>query len=311
VEPEPIIETEELIRRFGDFTAIDRVTFSVRQGEIFGFLGANGAGKSTTIRILCGLLAPSAGRARVNGLDVSREPEAVKRSIGYMSQKFSLYLDLSAEENLAFFGGAYGLPPRVVRERAGELLSRVGLAQRREELTGRLPGGLRQRLALAAAMVHHPRILFLDEPTSGVDPRARQVFWSLIRQAARDGVTVFVTTHALDEAEYCDRIGLMADGRLRALDTPEGLKRRYLPGETFVIEGAPPRAAETLSALPGVLRVDSAGAAWRLRAETGRYDAEGLAERLGRGPVRVEPGEPTLEDVFLEVVSGAAQGENA
>lgn len=301
--PDAVIEVDGLTRRFGDFIAVDRVSFSVRAGEIFGFLGANGAGKSTTIRILCGLLAPSAGRARVAGVDVARDPEAVKRLIGYMSQKFSLYLDLTAEENLEFFGGAYGLGRRALRERGRELLARVGLLERSAEVTGRLPGGMRQRLALAAAMLHRPRILFLDEPTSGVDPRARQTFWALIREMAGEGVTVFVTTHAMDEAEACDRIGLMADGRLQALDTPAGLKRSFLPGEMFHIELAPAQSIDALTAQPGVLRLESAGAAYRLRAEAGRFDPEALRVLLGTSAIRVERAEPDLEDVFLEIAS--------
>ncbi|NMB74230.1 MAG: ABC transporter ATP-binding protein [Myxococcales bacterium] len=306
--PEAVIEVAGLTRRFGSFTAVQQVSFSVRAGEIFGFLGANGAGKSTTIRILCGLLAPSEGHACVAGIDVARDPEAVKRSIGYMSQKFSLYLDLTAEENLEFFGGAYGLGRRALRQRGRELLARVGLRERSAEITGRLPGGMRQRLALAAAMLHRPRILFLDEPTSGVDPRARQSFWALIREAAREGVTVFVTTHAMDEAEFCDRIGLMADGRLRALDTPDGLKRSFLPGEMFHLELSPDRSIDALASQPGVLRIESAGAAYRLRVEAGRFDPEKLRALLGPAAVRVERVEPDLEDVFLEVVT-QARGE--
>jgi len=233
----PAIVVRDLTRRFGDFTAVDRVSFEVGQGEIFGYLGANGAGKSTTIRMLIGLLVPSAGQASVAGHDVASAPDRVKASIGYMSQRFSLYLDLPVEENLLFFGAAYGLAGRALRRRAGELLERVGLDAQHDATTGDLPGGQRQRLALACALLHQPGIVFLDEPTAGVDPVARRAFWDLIRELARGGTTVFVTTHYLDEAEYCRRIGLMVDGRLVALDTPAGLKRAWVPDRVLVARG--------------------------------------------------------------------------
>jgi ABC-2 type transport system ATP-binding protein len=224
-----IITVEGLRRRFGHFEAVRGVSFTVERGEIFGFLGANGAGKSTTIRILCGLLAPSAGRAIVAGHDVAHDPTAVRRSVGYMSQRFSLYPDLTAAENLDFFGGAYGLPRRARRARAAELLGEVGLDPGDRRVTGAMPGGLRQRVALAAALLHRPPIVFLDEPTAGVDPEARRNFWRIIRGLAQAGTTVFVTTHYMDEAEYCERIGLMADGELVALDTPAALERTWVP----------------------------------------------------------------------------------
>jgi ABC-2 type transport system ATP-binding protein len=218
-----------LRRRFGDFEAVRGVSFTVERGEIFGYLGANGAGKSTTIRILCGLLAPSAGRAIVAGHDVAHDAGAVRRAVGYMSQRFSLYPDLTALENLDFFGGAYGLPRAARRARARELLGDVGLDPDTRAVTGAMPGGIRQRVALAAALIHAPRIVFLDEPTAGVDPEARRNFWRIIRRVADGGTTVFVTTHYMDEAEYCARVGLMADGELVALDTPAALKQRFVP----------------------------------------------------------------------------------
>ncbi len=223
------IEAQELSRRFGPFCAVDRVSFAILRGEIFGFLGANGAGKSTTIRMLTGLLDASSGTARIAGHDVHSERAAVKALIGYMSQKFSLYLDLPAWENVLFFGRAYGLSRRELTERGSALFAATGLTGLETATTSALPGGQRQRLALSCALLHRPEVVFLDEPTSGVDPIARRSFWQLIRSIAREGTTVFVTTHYLDEAEYCDRIGLMAAGRLVALDTCEALKERYAP----------------------------------------------------------------------------------
>jgi len=223
------IEAEELSRSFGDFCAVDRVSFRIENGEIFGFLGANGAGKSTTIRMLTGLLDATAGAARIAGHDVRADRQQVKSLIGYMSQRFSLYLDLPAWENVLFFGRAYGLSRPQVRERGSQLFAATGLTGLEDTATSTLPGGTRQRLALACALLHRPRVVFLDEPTAGVDHIARRWFWRLIRSLAAEGTTAFVTTHYLDEAEYCDRIGLMAEGRLVALDTPEALKRRYAP----------------------------------------------------------------------------------
>ena len=304
------IEVRGLTRRFGDFTAVDRVSFEVEQGEIFGYLGANGAGKSTTIRMLIGLLAPSGGEATVAGHDVATAPDRVKESIGYMSQKFSLYLDLPVEENLLFFGAAYGLTGQALRSRAGELLERVGLTAQHGATTGDLPGGLRQRLALASALVHRPGVVFLDEPTAGVDPVARRAFWDLIRELARGGTTVFVTTHYLDEAEYCRRIGLMVDGRLVALDTPAGLKRTWVPDRVLVARGRGLAAAGArLCGTAGVRAVAPFGAALHLRVDPALLDGAGVAAALrgaGAEAVEVEDAEPTLEDVFLAVVDRGA-----
>jgi ABC-2 type transport system ATP-binding protein len=218
------VEIRELVKRFGDFVAVDHVSLTVGKGEIFGFLGPNGAGKSTTIRILCGLLAPTGGSAMVNGFDVAGDPEAVKRSIGYMSQKFSLYDDLTVEENLDFFCGIYGVPRGRREERKSFALEMAGLTEKRGSMTRLLAGGWKQRLALGAAILHEPPVLFLDEPTSGVDPMARRAFWDLIDQLAAEGRTVFVTTHYMEEAEYCHRLALLYKGKAIAMDSPRVLK---------------------------------------------------------------------------------------
>jgi ABC-2 type transport system ATP-binding protein len=307
---EPSIQAVHLSRHFGKFQAVNDVSFSVQPGEIFGYLGANGAGKSTTIRMLCGLLAPTGGEARVAGVDVKADPESVKASIGYMSQKFSLYLDLPARDNLDFFGGAYGLHGRQLAQRADEVLAICDLTEQQNAITGSLPGGMRQRLALGCAIVHRPAVLFLDEPTAGVDPVARRLFWRFIRQLSRQGTTIFVTTHYLDEAEYCARIGLMVDGRLVALDTPAALKRRFVPGRILLARGQNLlAAANALRARPGVLAVEPFGAGLHLQV-TGDWSVDSVASALGQAgaqAVQVESGEPTLEDVFLAVVARPAQ----
>ena len=315
MNPGHSIEAEHLSRRFGDFVAVDDVSFHVEKGEIFGYLGANGAGKSTTIRMLIGLLAPSGGRATVAGHDVGADPEGVKGAIGYMSQKFSLYLDLPVKENLRFFGGAYGLWGAGLARRTDAVLERTGLTGQRDAITGSLPGGIRQRLALGSAILHRPSIVFLDEPTAGVDPEARRSFWRLIRELSRGGTTVFVTTHYLDEAEYCRRIGLMVDGRLVALDTPASLKRTWVPDRVLTVRGrglGP--ATEGLRALPGVRAAEPFGAALHVRVDPAAWDREGVlraVEARGGSAVVVEEVEPSLEDVFLAVAgrSEAARGE--
>lgn len=297
-----VIESRDLSRRFGSFTAVDAVTFDVREGEIFGYLGANGAGKSTTIRMLCGLLMPSDGRATVNGIDVVADPEGVKQSIGYMSQKFSLYLDLRVRENLEFFGGAYGLPSRRLADRIATCLARVGLEDEGETRTGDLAGGTRQRVALASALLHEPKILFLDEPTAGVDPEARRRFWSLIRDLAAAGTTIFVTTHYMDEAENCDRVGLMVDGKLVALDEPDKLKKTHVPGELLRVEGAGVRSAlKSLTNAVGVIEAHPFGAGLHVRFDP---VATNQARLMGALPdtLTATPIAPTLEDVFLAVV---------
>ena len=234
---EHAVEVKGVVKRFGDFVAVDHVTLSVAKGEIFGFLGPNGAGKSTTIRILCGLLAPTEGTASVNGFDVGSEPEQVKRSIGYMSQKFSLYDDLTVEENLNFFCGIYGVAKDLREERKAYALRMAGLERKRVVLTRLRAGGWKQRLALGAAILHDPPVLFLDEPTSGVDPIARRAFWDLIDQLSQAGRTIFVTTHYMDEAEYCHRIALLYKGKAVAMDSPRVLKQQMGVGsmeEVFI-----------------------------------------------------------------------------
>jgi len=309
----PAILARGLTRRFGTFTAVDGVSFEVERGEIFGYLGANGAGKSTTIRMLTGLLAPTSGRAEVAGHDVGADPRAVKSSIGYMSQRFSLYLDLPVEENLLFFGGAYGLSGGALRTRAAEVLEATGLTGLGGATTGELPGGIRQRLALACAILHRPSIVFLDEPTAGVDPVARRSFWRLIRELAAGGTTVFVTTHTLDEAENCRRIGLMVDGRLVALDTPAALKRAWVPDRVLVVRGVDlGRAAAALGAREGVRNVAPFGAGLHLRVDPRRWTGVQVAEALrdaGAREVRVDEAEPSLEDVFLAVVERGGRRE--
>jgi ABC-2 type transport system ATP-binding protein len=224
-EREHIIEVKEMVKKFGSFTANDRLTFHVERGEIFGFLGANGAGKTTAIRILCGLSYPTSGEIRVAGYDVYRERERIKRKIGYMSQKFSLYEDLTVSENIHLYAGIYGLGRKQIRSREEQLLDRLGLNHIRNRLIGDIPLGWKQKLAFSVAIFHQPDIVFLDEPTGGVDPITRRQFWEMIHDATREGITVFVTTHYMDEAEYCDRVSIMVDGRIDALDTPAALKK--------------------------------------------------------------------------------------
>jgi len=220
----PVIKTERLTKRFGDFVATDEITFEVHEGEIFGFLGANGAGKTTAMRMLCGLSAPSSGTATVAGFDIYRQTEQIKRHIGYMSQKFSLYEDLTVLENIRFFGGIYGLSKPQLRLKSETLVERLGLQSEAKKLVGELPLGWKQKLAFSVSILHDPKIVFLDEPTGGVDPVTRRQFWTLIYEAASRGITVFVTTHYMDEAEYCNRISIMVDGRIEALGTPRQLK---------------------------------------------------------------------------------------
>ncbi len=227
MENENVIIAENLTKRFGDFVATDHISFTVSRGEIFGFLGANGAGKTTAMRMLCGLSLPSEGSALVAGYDVCVQPEQVKRHIGYMSQKFSLYDDLTVAENMRLFGGIYGMGRRRIADKTASMLGELGLAHERNSLVGSLPLGWKQKLAFALAIFHEPEIVFLDEPTGGVDPVTRRRFWEQIYQAADRGITVFVTTHYMDEAEYCDRISIMVDGKIEALDTPAGLKAGF------------------------------------------------------------------------------------
>tara|TARA_Y100001980_G_C14556928_1_gene354721 strand:+ start:160855 stop:161598 length:744 start_codon:yes stop_codon:yes gene_type:complete len=222
-----MISTRDLTKTFGDFVAVNNITFDVRQGEIFGFLGANGAGKTTAMRMLCGLSIPTSGEATIAGYDVYKETEKIKQNIGYMSQKFSLYEDLTVAENIRFFGGIYGLKNGEIKARSRELINALDLNDQKDLLVGSLPLGWKQKLAFSVAIFHHPKLVFLDEPTGGVDPVTRRQFWDMINQASEDGITIFVTTHYMDEAEYCDRISMMVDGYIRALDSPAQLKKQY------------------------------------------------------------------------------------
>jgi len=234
------VEAHGLTKKFGSFIAVNHVSFSVKKGEIFGFLGANGAGKTTTIRMLCGLISPTDGKGTVGGYDINRESEKIKKSIGYMSQKFSLYQDLTVEENIRFYSGIYNVEGKKKKERMEWVLNMAGLQERRKSMTSVLSGGWKQRLSLGCAVLHEPPILFLDEPTSGVDPIARRAFWDLIYELAESGVTIFVTTHYMDEAEYCDRISLMEGGKIIALGTPMELKTEYFPYDVYNLECSEP-----------------------------------------------------------------------
>ncbi len=221
------ISTNKLTKRFGDFVATNEITFDVQQGEIFGFLGANGAGKTTAMRMLCGLSVPSSGEATIAGYDIYKQTEEIKKHIGYMSQKFSLYEDLNVIENIRFFGGIYGLSGKEIKEKSNTLINQLGLQHEAKKLVGSLPLGWKQKLAFSVAILHEPKIVFLDEPTGGVDPVTRRQFWDLIYAAADRGITIFVTTHYMDEAEYCNRISMMVDGVIKALDTPRNLKKQF------------------------------------------------------------------------------------
>jgi ABC-type multidrug transport system ATPase subunit len=309
LSPAPTVEAIELVRRFGDFVAVDRVTFTVERGEVFGFLGPNGAGKTTTIKMLTGLLPPSGGVARVAGVDVAREPVEARRRIGYMSQRFSLYPDLTVAENIELFAGLYGVTGDRLRERRAWVLEMAGLAGREDRLTADLPLGWKQRLALGCAVLHEPPILFLDEPTSGVDPVARQAFWELIRGLADNGTTVLVSTHYMEEAEHCDRLILMNRGRIIASGTPAEL--RALLGEPiYVVEtDEAPRAVEALAGAPGIADAAMFGRTVHVMAEATSRAADveqivasRLAERGLGTPRRIRRVEPTLEDVFIALV---------
>ncbi len=224
---ESVIKTDKLTKKFGDFVAADSLSFEVEKGEIFGFLGANGAGKTTAMRMLCGLSKPSSGNATIAGFDVYKQTEQIKKNIGYMSQKFSLYEDLTVMENIRFFGGIYGLSDKQLKNKSEELISQLGLQNETKKLVADLPLGWKQKLSFSVAVIHQPKIVFLDEPTGGVDPVTRRQFWDLIYEAADKGTTIFVTTHYMDEAEYCKRISIMVDGKIEALDTPENLKKQF------------------------------------------------------------------------------------
>ena len=307
------VSIRDLVKRFGDFTAVDRLTLDVRKGEVFGFLGPNGAGKSTTIRMLCGLLTPTSGQATVAGFDVAQDPESVRQNIGYMSQKFSLYNDLKVIENLRLFAGLYSVPSAVRGERIAWALEMANLKGRENSITAELPGGWKQRLALGCAVLHRPPILFLDEPTSGVDPISRRQFWELIHEMAEGGVTVFVSTHYMEEAEYCNRLALIFRGRMVALGTPSELKQGSLKGELLAIECEPvAQAMEILGAHPGVRDIAVFGNTLHLVAENAEAIIPQLREILQQRGIhvsRIEPMRPNLEDVFVALTSN--QGADA
>ena len=304
------ITVNELTRVFGDFVAVDHVSFDVRKGEIFGFLGSNGAGKSTTIRMLCGLLAPTSGTARVGDVDVGRDPEGVKRRIGYMSQRFSLYEQLTVDQNIRFFGGIYGLSGDRFEKRRAFVMDMAGLYGRENTKASDLAGGWRQRLALGCAILHEPPIVFLDEPTGGVDPVSRRQFWTLIDQLAETGITVLVTTHYLDEAEHCHRIAIIHAGRLAALGSTTELKQVFAGRTILEVQSDDPvQAMRALDGMDDVEKTSVFGTAVHAVMRHGAgVDAGTLGTRLaqvGLQARRVEPVEPSLEDVFLEVVSEA------
>jgi len=305
----PAVEVEELTKVFGRFTAVDRVSFNVREGEVFGFLGPNGAGKTTTIKILAGLLLPTSGRGSVAGFDLATETEAIKRHIGYMSQLFSLYGDLTVEENIEFFSGLYTVPRARRAERRDWVLEMAGLEAARSQLTRELSLGWKQRLALGCAVIHEPPILFLDEPTSGVDPLSRRRFWDLIYELAAAGTTVFVTTHYMEEAEYCHRLALMNRGRLIALDTPSNLRAAAAGALYRVATADSPRAVAALRDRPGVGEVAMFGRDVHVTLAAPGSPAAGGERTIGplltaaQVPwTAIEPIAPSLEDVFVSLV---------
>jgi len=305
IRNDPSVVVENLTKRFGSFTALDRVTFEAHRGEIFGFLGPNGAGKSTTIRILCGLLRPTSGRALVAGIDVAASPEAVRQQIGYMSQRFSLYNDLRVVENLRFFAGLYSVPAGDVPERLAWALQMAGLKGREQSLTRALPVGWKQRLALGCAVLHRPPILFLDEPTSGVDPVSRRHFWELIHEMVTEGITVFVTTHYMDEAEYCNLLVLIDRGRIVAMGTPTELKSRHMKGQLLLVECEPlGPGLEVIRRAPGVLDAAVFGSSLHAvvaDAQLALPKVRGALEANHLRVGRLEQIPPSLEDVFVSL----------
>jgi ABC-2 type transport system ATP-binding protein len=306
------IDVDHLSRRFGQFRAVDDLTFQVRRGEVFGFLGSNGAGKSTTIRMLCGLLEPTSGRATIGGVDVGRDPEGVKRRIGYMSQRFSLYELLTVDQNIHFYAGLYGLRGERLARRRRFALEMGGLIGRENQLAGSLAGGWRQRLALGCALLHEPPIVFLDEPTGGVDPVSRREFWRLIDHLSHEGTTVLVTTHYLDEAERCDRVAIIHAGRLAAIGTTSELKRVFDERPILEIRASDPvRAMARLDALPFVEKTSLFGTAVHAVLESESRSADEVLALLTESGVAVtgiERVTPSLEDVFLDVVDRMDQG---
>ena len=307
------ITVTNLTKRFGGFLAVDQLSFDVGQGEIFGFLGSNGAGKSTTIRMLCGLLKPTSGAATVGGIDVSRDPEGVKRRIGYMSQRFSLYERLTVDQNITFFGGLYGLDRTRLDARRRFVLEMAGLRGREQMRAADLAGGWRQRLALGCAILHEPPIVFLDEPTGGVDPLSRREFWRLIDRLSASGTTVLVTTHYLDEAEHCHRLAIINAGRLAALGTTDELKRVFAGRAIIEVQAANPvEAMRLLDGMPEVEKTSVFGTAVHAVLKANQTDAgtmlKGRLESAGVPVIAMAPVRPSLEDVFLDVVEQAGTG---
>jgi len=296
------ILTEGLTKRFKDFIAVDEVSFAVSPGEVFGFLGPNGAGKTTTIRMLCGILHPTAGRAFVGGVDVATEPERIRSSIGYMSQRFSLYTDLTVWENLTLYAGIYGIPERRMKRRLKEVMEMSALGGKEESMVEDLPTGWRQRLALGCAVLHQPKVLFLDEPTSGVDPAARQAFWELIYQLSSQGTAVLVSTHYMDEAEQCHRIGMIFDGKLVAVDTPTLLKEK-IPGKVYELEAEDTiKATEVLRGTPGIAEVSPFGRRLHILTEADAPPQGKIRKILAGAGISVSAlgsVSPRLEDVFI------------
>jgi ABC-2 type transport system ATP-binding protein len=307
------VVVSSLEKRFGSFVAVNRVSFEVASGEIFGFLGPNGAGKSTTIRMLCGILAPTSGTGSVAGFDIRTQAEKIKAHIGYMSQKFSLYQDLTVEENIDFYSGVYRIPPREKRQRKEWVIEMSGLKEHRHRPTAVLSGGWKQRLALGCAIIHKPPIVFLDEPTSGVDPMSRRQFWDLIYELSGEGVTVFVTTHYMDEAEYCDRLGLIYRGELIALGAPETLKSEAMREEVLELFcDGPETAMAAIERLPNVKEVALFGRGLHLvadDADAAIAQVRELLARSGRRLERIEKIVPSLEDVFVSLIEAHDRAE--
>jgi len=307
------ILTQGLTKRFGDFIAVDEVSFTVSAGEVFGFLGPNGAGKTTTIRMLCGILPPTSGRALVGGADVTTEPERIRNKIGYMSQRFSLYTDLTVQENLTLYAGIYGISERAVNKRLGEVMEMSALAGKEDAMVADLPTGWRQRLALGCAILHHPEVLFLDEPTSGVDPAARQAFWELIYQLSFQGTAVLVSTHYMDEAEQCHRIGMIFNGRLAAVDTPTVLRER-IPGKVYELETEDIiTATAILRQTPGIAEVSLFGRRLHILTEAEAFTKRQMRQIITKAGISIgslDQVSPRLEDVFIYVAQKSANEKN-
>jgi len=300
------VRVEDLEKWFGNFQAVNKVSFQVKRGEIFGFLGPNGAGKSTTIRMLCGIITPTAGKASVIGFDVFQQAEQIKAHIGYMSQKFSLYEDLTVEENIDFYSGIYQIPQAQKKDRKDWVISMAGLDEHRNSLTAILPGGWRQRLALGCALLHNPPVIFLDEPTSGVDPISRRNFWDLIYQLAADGVTVFVTTHYMDEAEYCDRLAMIYHGELVAMGSPDELKVKYMNTDVLNLECPDPFAMlQTVHKITEIKEAALFGRGLHITVQEASLAIPIIIKRLQDEKIsytKLEKINPSLEDVFVSII---------